>query len=230
MSSLEKNSTSASVVDYLADREQLEGTARKVFLRLLRREFGFDIAQTRRLVRYLTGTGLLIVICGGGLEIDRGSGWDAIVPWILVALIAMVLSAAVARGRMNASETDLQAEWNAYCLLVRPAIVARNPGLLDRNRRDAKAPEFAKLPSSNTTSMSFKRCGPDAWVAICVGFVLGALALFIQRVAGAVGVFFFCLPLLGGIGGALIWHALRLEIYRRMRKRGRDATGADTPS
>jgi len=111
----------------------------------------------------------------------------------------------------------LDLEWRAYCLVVRPAIVAHRPGLLGITvRREVEEAHRVALVLAKPLA-HIRWIRPDEmWAAATAGWSLGAVSLLILRAIGQLGYWPFVLPMLGMVGAPLAWAILRLFILHEI--------------
>ena len=114
-----------STADYLADREGLEGTARTVFVELLRNVFGFRIATSSRTAPRLVIVASMLAALGSAIELRSGMAASATIPWLIIAGIGWVLAIIITLVRRRGKAINWEFEWHSYCSLVRPRILLR---------------------------------------------------------------------------------------------------------
>lgn len=209
----------ATVADYLADREGLKGAPREIFLELLRDVFGFRATSGSRVVPILRMLTIAVLVAGPAAEWYHGSNEAAMWPWLAVAGVSALFSAAVARRQNRLVPIDYEHEWQAYWLLIRPAILRQRPGLLDTNRRDDSAPA-RKMTSGyrDTVRTMLHARDVEFWAPAGFGWALGSIAIVIWRISAGPGFWPFVLPLVGALIAPFVWGFVRQTVFQRLQR------------
>ncbi|MBX3738921.1 MAG: hypothetical protein KF715_19670 [Candidatus Didemnitutus sp.] len=212
------NPISSSIPQFIADREGLAGAARTWFLEIMRREFRYmePVAEARR--RRVTVPAMLasaaslagVALAGGGFSGEDGTAWLGCA-WLATAVHWLAM-------RKTTVTVDRDAEWRAYCVLVRPLILTRYPALLDRNRRDTEY-SWAVKPFSMAQSfrVSAKHARRELATAALVGLWIGASAYgVIHSWCRLEWTALSLLPAVSAIAAPLLWALWRWCALRTM--------------
>lgn len=206
------------IAGYLADREGLQGAARRVFVRELHEVFGFRRASMRRIASLFLGLALMVAGFGAVFELLSGCGGSAVLVWLGVACLGAALARAITLGGLRARAVNHELEWRAYCLLIRPLIVRRRQGLLDRNLSTRTGTcEVIDADHWLAIRAAIGEWKLDCWVPAGAGWALGAVGAVVWRLAaGPSMVGILGLPICGTIVGPLVWTVFRLSVFRRL--------------
>jgi hypothetical protein len=202
--------SASTIARYLAEREALTGSAKDSFLRILAEEFQYhdeapSIAWRAWLfLAFSAGlVALAIDAClrNGSLPLLLWVGWPA----------CSCAGVAIAFGLKNSDRdqrsTEFELQWRIYCLLVRPMILADNPGLLDRNLAVCRE-TVGELALTSLTSVQtvVKESRPKLLRSALVGLWFGMAVLLALRLSdhGQIG-WTISLPVAGGVLGPLVW-------------------------
>jgi hypothetical protein len=196
---------------YFADREGLSGAARARFLRLLSESLGVDRpthnAGWREL---LTGATVMGLACLGLDYWAHGGGvsfW-LIVVWVACSIVGIGLSLVHRWVERKTPEPSLDIHWRVYCLLIRPILLAEQPGLLDRNLKDDKSAteRIVVRPVSTLRGMVAER-GADFWWALLIGLWGGMLVALTVRLLfePKEPLIVLLFPLIGSLLGPIVW-------------------------
>jgi len=211
------------IADYLADRERLEGRARLVFLRLLRERFGFRLTPRTLTAARFGWLALILPALGLTFEILSGSVPESVIAWLSIAAVGGLLALALGHQATHWKSIEPEFEWRAYCTLVRPLIVQRQPGLLDRNLIAVGEPETFELDQRREISAVFQHRGVDFLLPALIGWSLGAICVVVARIAIGSGGWTWALPICGVLLAPIAWSLLRLVIFRRVIQTTRDS-------
>lgn len=209
---------SDSIAGYLADREGLKGIGRSRFIGLLDSSFGFKLRRPNRSVFALGAWVASVAVAGILLELSRGLSVVSVLLWLGVTSLGAALVFALVRVQRQPSPSSREIEWRAYCLLIRPMILAERPGLLDCNLATGSNEGKQEIAAPAVTNLLRGIRPINVWLPASVGWGVGAAALiFWNFVFGAErGV--FVLPLLGSFLGPLVWGLFRLSAYVRVER------------
>jgi hypothetical protein len=219
-----------SLTEYLADREGLSGTPRRVFLELLINAFHYD--RGARPIDWKWWAAAALALGGLGTLFERLSsastlpdGWWAVWP------VCGGLGAALACFRRSQPrKDDPESQWRVYCWLVRPVILAEKPGLLDRNLA-ADRGQFDRIrlsPASALRHAASEDLGTAALIGLWVGMIAAAT---LRLVVDAPGWGLAALPVVGALAGPIVrsfgqWLAYRW-VMRDRKQRGYMGPAAD---
>jgi len=206
------------IADYLADREGLRGAAREIFLRILRNIFGFSVARPRWLT-FATSVYLAAVTwMGVSLEVQERASGIFISLWIAITGLGVGLAFAVSAAVRRPPAVSKEIEWRAYCLLVRPLILAKKPGLLDRNLGvdiGAEEPRINTKPELPTLLLGSPI---DLWLSAYAGWGIGTAAVVIWHHTVERSAWCFLMPVVGAVVAPFFWCIGRKAIFVRMER------------
>ncbi len=205
--------------EFIADRENLPVSARTRFYGVLDQFGAFRPRVRRRDWRLLLLVSVaLFLACW---TFDRPAGWREAWPWPCFLVLCTVPVWTIRRHERLSHQVDRETEWRAYCLFLRPLIVARFPGLLDRNL-DSPMPapnQIVPRPRSLLREI-FTYRGLDFWWAALVGLWCGmALLLVMRLVWGEVSDLLpLVMAVLGFVGGPVLWSFGQALVYHVAQK------------
>ena len=212
---LRSSLSSENVAEFLADREKVVGRARQQFLHLLREYGSFRQSSRPRRTRTLVAISLAIALAGYAIE--HTPNWADRLVWPGGVLLAIVPIWRVHREESQSPHTDLETDWHAYCLFLRPVILIEYPGLLDRNknstRREAATKKLLPLPVLRNL---VRERGSDFWWSALLGLWCGMLTLVVAHLAAVATnwLLAFAFPVGGMVLGPGIWTIWQRIIYR----------------
>jgi hypothetical protein len=201
--------------EFIADRENLPVSARQRFFHVLDQFGAFRPRIRRRDWRLLLLVSVAwALVCG---VLDAPASWREGWPWPCFLVVCLVPVRAIRRHERLSHFVDHETEWKAYCLFLRPLIIARFPGLLDRNL-DSPVPAPNQVVPRHRSLLReiFAYRGLDFWWAALVGtwctmglllavrLVLGEISDLVPPVLAAVG--FLGGPVVWSFGQALVYH------------------------
>jgi hypothetical protein len=163
---------------FLADREGLTGSARSRFWEILDRydafrRVGFQCTWTILLILSLFISGLCYF-----LDPTR-SHWIDLLVWPGAFLLSIGPIWHIRRQERRPFRIDAETEWRAYCLFLRPIILAEQPGLLDRNLASPATVTGQILPRPfYLLKEQIKTQGLDYWWS-ALGGIWGAMILLL---------------------------------------------------
>ena len=169
-----------NVAEFLADREGLVGGARDRFRRLLHEYGGFREIAPRR--RWPAMTVLSSLLTLGGFVVDRPLVWSDRLLWVVYGILSAVLIWRVHRAERRDRHVDVETDWQAYCLFLRPVILSDHPGLLDRN---SKGEGYESAQSMLRGLPMFRNLvydqGPGLWWSAALGLWGGMVVLIVTH-------------------------------------------------
>ncbi len=219
MSPTNETNESASIADCIADREGLNGSARAIFVRLLRTAFGYESRPPGRITAIIVWGAVCVAVFGVLFESRHGSNAVFALMWIGIAAIGATLAWGVARAQLRIRPADIEIEWRAYCILLRPLILNQRPGLLDRNRHESIATDVELRMGPGRTLIAIV-CGHpiSLWMPATLGWGAGSVGVMIWRGEADFIVWCFGLPILGILLAIPFWCLVRLVVFRRVEK------------
>jgi len=207
-------------MEYLADREGLVGAGREKFIALLRDAFGFGAQRPKWDVAALSAWVAMVTLAGIAVELNRDGRVATLMTWLGVGAVGVALVFALARSRRRSGRGDREIDWRAYCLVIRPMILAERPGLLDRN---LAAASIERQNSPLGTVDVFRDVDPvHLWLPAAVGWALGAVPLLLWHFAVGAQWWMFLLPPAGTILLPFGWGLFRLAAYVRVERAARE--------
>lgn len=206
--------------EFIADRENLPVSVRKRFYGVLDQYGAFRPRVRRRDWRLLFLVSVAwSLVCGA---LDAPANWREAWPWPCFLVLCLVPAVWTIRRYEKFSHlVDHETEWRAYCLFLRPLIIARFPGLLDRNL-DSPMPapnQVVPRPRSLLREI-FSYRGIDFWWAALVGTWCSMALLLIVRLG--LGALSDLLPpvfaVVGFFGGPVVWSFGQALVYDLAQK------------
>jgi len=197
------------VPEYFADREGLSGTARERFLRLLKQTFRVtESPPGRRWPALLAAAAVSGPVC---LVLDLRGGGDPLwtkIGWLAFSAVGVALALGCRRAARVTAPADPEVQWRVYCLLIRPALLAEFPGLLDRNLRDDRSEsESLVVKPAAAVQLMYADRGDDFWSSALWGLWIGMAGGLLSRLylSAVPATWSFALPVAGMAAGPIMW-------------------------
>jgi hypothetical protein len=210
--------TTAAVAEYLADREGLSGPTRANFVRLLGEAFGVKPRKLWPFALVTGGWATVVAVVGVLLELRQGESIVFIALWIALTGLGIVIAAFLADAQRRSQRIDNELEWRAYCLLLRPLILADRPGLLDRNRAIQTLKDELLVRQKGAVLKAVVRAhGISLWGPAALGWGCGTAMLVAARISEGPRVWAFGIPVLATALCPAAWCLFRLMVFRRMK-------------
>lgn len=211
-----------AIADYLADREGLQGTVRSRFIELLDISFGFKLQHPNWSALALSASVASVAMAGVFLELRRGLSTESGLLWFGVIGLGLVLMCSLVRAHGQSRQGSREIEWRAYCLLIRPLILAEHPGLLNRNLAGESKINPQAIPVPAVADILRGSRPINLWLPASAGWSVGAASLVCWQSLGGAPRWVFVLPLLGSCLGPLAWGLFRRSAYARVKRLVRD--------
>lgn len=217
--------TDGEVRSFLADREGLTGSARRRFFEVLDRYGAFRQVGFRRTWSLLLPVSLFVSAICYAFDTPSRPRLDLLV-WPGSFLLSIGPIWFVRRQEQRPLRIDGETEWRAYCLFLRPLIMAECPGFLDRNLALPPPPDsgVAGHPILLLRDQ-IKTRGLDYWWSALGGLWCGMLLLVLlhQLFLGPDQRLLLFLPLIGFLVGPLIGALGRTVVYFDTQRRAGDS-------